>query len=286
MDENETSIREVEWSVHKDLNNRIGHTRDEFESNLDFLGTYVETNPELQSLATSIGSLKAPSNVRMFKKGASMKWEDYENGGQISMRLNRARTLPVWKKLVSALANREIPHFDHMVGIVLSLRAQSNAAHLWVKAAPETKLNQDILKFLGDNLSVHVVFIPFKVMKSRNVDLREQVLKSSKKVVTRQRAESVPTEEIKREVLSLHRTKAASLPCTATVEDDEVEQQKKSFVEKPSGARLDKDDTTNASTLTSQKLQGSDLQRLDRNVASAIAVATALVSMAVALWVF
>lgn len=136
------------------------------------VGVYAASDAELIESLGGTDTMSPSSNIRLFKEKLSPKWEDYKNGGQLSMRLKREVTPQVWANLTAAVLNGHIPHMEHIAGIVLSIRLNSNAAHIWVREATELSKNQAILHYCQKVLGVHAVFVPFQVMKSRNHRIR------------------------------------------------------------------------------------------------------------------
>lgn len=162
------------WEVYED--NAKCNKNDEFSAKLAPKGYFDSSNP---SHLGGVDKLPQYSNLRMFREGYSPNWEDYKNGGQLSMRLKKDSTLRNWKLLVAAVMEGRMPHMDHMMGMVLSIRPGSNAAHIWCADSNAIQKNTEIMKYVLSLMNVHVVYVPFQVLKERNVKNQEKASKKA-----------------------------------------------------------------------------------------------------------
>lgn len=156
------------WVVYEDNSKKV---KDEFRLSVKPQGVFDAGN---KAHFGGVDKLPQYSNVRIFRDGFSPNWEDYKNGGQLSMRFKKDSTLRNWKLLVNAVIEQRAPHMDHILGLVLSIRPGSNAAHLWCADSNMIQKNADIMKFVLSMMNVHVVYVPFQVLKQRNQKNQEK----------------------------------------------------------------------------------------------------------------
>jgi hypothetical protein len=157
------------WVVYQDQSTQKAATKDEYSNGIQNLGLYEHEKPA----KVNVDALPNKANLRVFREGASVQWEDYKNGGQMSMRFKKSQTKQKWNELMNAIMSGKLPHVStHVVGAVLSIRPGSNAAHLWCVNNEEVSKNHEILKFIGENLGVHVVYLPFQVLTRKNTQAK------------------------------------------------------------------------------------------------------------------
>jgi len=171
------------WVVFQDQSTQKAATKDEYNNGIQNLGLYEHEGPA----KVNVEALQNKANLRVFREGAPFQWEDYKNGGQMSMRFKKSQTKQKWNELMSAVMSGKLPHVStHVVGAVLSIRPGSNAAHLWCVNNEEVTKNHDILKFIGEHLGVHVVYLPFQILTRKNSQAMAKKAKVAQEEATAQ----------------------------------------------------------------------------------------------------
>jgi hypothetical protein len=155
-----------DWEVYEDFGSQSSNKLVEYKPDLKCLGLYDPTNPD--QIIPVEGS-ENNGNLRIFRKGASLRWEDYYNAGQMSTRLKKEETTEKWTQIVHSIVNKKCPYVEkHVIGIVLSLRNGSNAIHVWCINNNQHQKNREIMQYLIREFKLHVVYLPFQILKKRH----------------------------------------------------------------------------------------------------------------------
>lgn len=160
-----------DWEVYEDFGNQSNLL--DYKPAMKSLGFYNPTTPD-QILPIEDGEKNG--NLRIFRKGASLRWEDYYNAGQMSTRLKKEETLEKWYQIVDSIIGKRCPHVEkHVIGMVLSLRNGSNAIHIWCINNNQHQKNREIMQYLIREFKLHVVYLPFQILKKRHMARQQAV---------------------------------------------------------------------------------------------------------------